>query len=814
MNLPKATASGPAAATPDAVRPVRVALGAGVIAALYLVVIYLAHPVPTGLLSMLGGAKNDVERYGGLEMVWLPPPGMDEREIVARFHVGEHAAQLRRDHDAFVIGVPRVRRDEVAETASRLGGEHNLEFHVVVESDAMKSLASTLGLPIKGQRPIDIDIDQWRGDEDMETHTDYYLFGDTRERIDGKLEEAKQKGWTLPADLRIAYEYVEGEKVSGWRTYVIEAKPALGGESIANAVGAYDPNTNRPIVMLDFTREGGRTFGDVTARIKGHKLAVLIGDQVYSAPIINGAIRGGRASVTMGGSDPQKQERERDMLVNTLKAGALPQGGQVVQARYVEAIDDVPMQWLARGIVALAGGGLIALLAWIVVRVTRPVRRRGAAVADGAAPWHRVLITALAPLAIYVVSQITIRGINAEEFVELAFHRGWTPASPSHALEQISIGSLGIGPVINAFIFVEILSLIVPSWRRRRHAGPDARRPLTAAVIFTAATLVVLQSWFVTQYLMMLGEDVMPFGMWPRVLVIASFAIGTLALVGVAALIREHGLGNGYAALIVGGWLIQIGGRWLDGPALDPDFVVGGATILAIAIPLAVVVRWRIARVGEAPLRVPSSSLAPLGEAGGLVVLFSVLSPLGFESASQKLYEWIAAARTHQWVLIGLVAAFTVVWSYAFARPAVTRKLAERVGVVAPSQSAWWAATALSCALLLGVGAVSMFTSVMRPTAAWLVYAMTTAIVAMAVLDMYDDFRGRRTALERVWSIQQPQHADLISRALDEVAIPHHLSAANLRTLLAFFGPFAPIDVYVAAEHAPAARAKIRELVE
>ena len=65
-------------------------------------------------------------------------------------------------------------------------------------------------------------------------------------------------------------------------------------------------------------------FGDLTGEIVGKKLATILDDKVKSAPIINGAIRGGRASITMGGSDPVRQEQERNELVNVLKTGSLP----------------------------------------------------------------------------------------------------------------------------------------------------------------------------------------------------------------------------------------------------------------------------------------------------------------------------------------------------------------------------------------------------------------------------------------------------------------------------------------------------------
>jgi hypothetical protein len=811
MTLPTAVASGPAAETPDAVHRLRIALAVGLLAALYLLVLFLAAPVPTSMLAYYGGASNDLERYGGLEMVWTPPPGMPAEEVVARFRVGDDRAQVRRDNDAFVIGVPRVRRDDVTETAKRLGGEHGLEFHRVLQLDEMKQLAQLLQLPMNGQRPVDLEIDQWRPELSGSTQTDYYLIGDTREVIEAKLADARERGWKLPSGARIAYERIDGPEGVVFRTYVIDERAELGGESIENAMKSYDPNTNRPIVLLDFDDKSAARFGEVTSQIVGKKLAIMIGNDVRSAPIINGPITGGRASIAMGGNDPAVQAHEAELLVNTLRVGVLPQGGKIVSARYAEPVDETATRWLARGTLALGGGALIALLAWIVIRVTQPVRRAAPPRIDGPRPWRRVLVTALAPVAVYVVSQLTALGISTDE---LLYQYGGTASGDSfeQMLESISFGALGVTPAINAFIFVEVLALIIPGWRRRRHAGPEARAPLTGAVAMTAATLLVLQSWFITQYLYAYG-DALPFGVWPRVLVIGSFAVGTLALVGVAALIRKHGLGNGYGALIASGWLVSVVKAWLDGPLLDGDVVVGGMTVLAIAIPFVVVARWRIARLGEAPLRLPSSGVAPLGEAGGLAILIAVLSTFPAEDLTLKLYDWSLLVRTHHGILIALLAALTIVWSFAFARPSVTRTLAERVGVVAPARATWWAATMLSGALLLLVGAVAFTTAAARPSSTWLfVDAMTLAIVTMVALDLRADWLARRVTLERVWSLHQAQHADLVSRALDDAGIPHHLSSTHLKTLLAFFGPFTPIDVLVPPEHASAARQRLREL--
>jgi preprotein translocase subunit SecD len=217
-------------------------------------------------------------------------------------------------------------------------------------------------------------VDQWRPDEGGATHTDYYLYApDRMERVpvewakkhtacltkdtvpgaDGLIEcnvtgrqiierylfgdkllkyvglAEKDPKFKVPDDRQIGFEVIDPqpgatEQRTFWRTYFLERAVRLTGSAISNAMGSYDPNTNRPIVLLDFNRYGGRIFGDVTAAIVGMKFATILDDKVKSAPIINGAIRGGRASITMGGSDPITQERERDDLVAVLKTGSLP----------------------------------------------------------------------------------------------------------------------------------------------------------------------------------------------------------------------------------------------------------------------------------------------------------------------------------------------------------------------------------------------------------------------------------------------------------------------------------------------------------
>lgn len=247
-------------------------------------------------------------------------------------------------------------------------------------SPYMKKLFAKVGSDRQGQ-PTDpeairleirAEVDQWRPDEGGDTHTDYYLLAPDREESvpvdwakkrgcyhkDSVIENGKVKcnvtgrqiieryvfgdkdlgypgliaadpSFKVPDDRQLGFEQLDRQPGASdsrqfWRTYYLERAVRLTGSAISNAMGSYDPNTNRPIVLLDFNRFGGRLFGDVTAKIVGMKFATILDDKVKSAPIINQAIRGGRASITMGGGDAVAQERERDDLVAVLKTGSLP----------------------------------------------------------------------------------------------------------------------------------------------------------------------------------------------------------------------------------------------------------------------------------------------------------------------------------------------------------------------------------------------------------------------------------------------------------------------------------------------------------
>jgi hypothetical protein len=798
--IPSAIARGPDAETPGSISPVRMGIGAGVLAMVFVLVTFVVRPVPDRALSIVGGDPSEFGRAGGMRLVWVPPANADAAQIERAF-MARHHGRVSRSGDAFVVEVGGVPPEEV-DYAAHLLSSGGLTFHRSVITEAMPELGNKYGIPFVdidnpgGRPPVALDVDQWQPEDGGARQTDYYLLGDTREAIEAALDGARRAGWALPEGTHVAYQYVEpwSKEVQRpfWRSYVIETKPAIGGEHIAEATSSYDPNTNRPIVLLDFDREGARIFGDLTSSMVGQKLATVLGGTVMSAPIINGPIRGGRASITMGGAEVTKQERERDALVGVLKSGQLPAGGTLREATYTAPSVTAVQEWLARGVLALGVAFLVGLLAWALVRATHPVWRTPETRLPGRIAWERFGVLLLVPAVLYVGSNVTAPGIDPDQ---LLFALGDE--------SQFSLTMLGVGPLLTSFVLVELVATIVPAWRRRRHAN---RLPFDIAAVVLACVISIVQSYFAVSYLDAL--DASPIGL-DRLLFLTSIVVVTLVYAGLAALVRRYGFGSGLVAVIATSEAMVLvhyfaADSTSDVVIANPKVVVFGG-IVTYAIVMIVALRLRIARAGEVPLRVPTSGEAPIYGATGLLTFFiGVASLVGASSVPlwmNDAYAWSLGASV--WFVLVALVMFTLLWSWAFARPRVLRPFAERAGLAAPSGQSWRVATLLSAGVLLALLAGHWVIYERAGTMEGVARVMLLAAVA---LDVFDDLRGRRGKTKRAWSLQSGQHADIAGHALATAGIAYHLTGANVRSLLAWFGPYAPVDVYVRTEDAARAR--------
>ncbi|HUC98009.1 MAG TPA: protein translocase subunit SecD, partial [Candidatus Polarisedimenticolaceae bacterium] len=135
-----------------------------------------------------------------------------------------------------------------------------------------------------------------------------------------------------PPGRQVLYGYGEkGEGGSAPRTaYVVESRTLMTGEYIADARVRPSTQLQGPYVELILNASGARLFEQITGANVRRRLAIVLDNRVYSAPVIQERIAGGRASIT--GSFDIKEARD---LAIILRAGALPAPVEIVEERTV-----------------------------------------------------------------------------------------------------------------------------------------------------------------------------------------------------------------------------------------------------------------------------------------------------------------------------------------------------------------------------------------------------------------------------------------------------------------------------------------------
>ncbi len=100
--------------------------------------------------------------------------------------------------------------------------------------------------------------------------------------------------------------------------YIVEELPVVTGEELVDAQPTFDQN-GRPAVNFRFNPAGGRKFGNYTAENIGSPFAIVLDDEVISAPTIQSHISGGSGIITGNFT-----VEESTKLAILLRAGALP----------------------------------------------------------------------------------------------------------------------------------------------------------------------------------------------------------------------------------------------------------------------------------------------------------------------------------------------------------------------------------------------------------------------------------------------------------------------------------------------------------
>ena len=104
----------------------------------------------------------------------------------------------------------------------------------------------------------------------------------------------------------------------------------MTGDVIEDANVDFDQITNAPEVTMDMNSEGARTWARITGANVGKQIAIVLDGVVYSYPVVNERIVGGRSNIQ--GLDSQEEATD---IVTILKSGALPAPVEIIEERTV-----------------------------------------------------------------------------------------------------------------------------------------------------------------------------------------------------------------------------------------------------------------------------------------------------------------------------------------------------------------------------------------------------------------------------------------------------------------------------------------------
>jgi preprotein translocase subunit SecD len=160
----------------------------------------------------------------------------------------------------------------------------------------------------------------------------------------------------LPRGTQFLWGVSSAEEQRGFSSlWFVDSQPMMTGESLQNAQAQTD-QFNRPIVAFELSRRAGRRFEKSTGDHIGDKMAIVLDDRVFTAPVINGAINT-RGQIELGKATME----DASELALVLRAGALPAPLHIVEERSVGP--SLGSDSIDKGKIAgLVGVGLVVLM--------------------------------------------------------------------------------------------------------------------------------------------------------------------------------------------------------------------------------------------------------------------------------------------------------------------------------------------------------------------------------------------------------------------------------------------------------------------
>lgn len=137
--------------------------------------------------------------------------------------------------------------------------------------------------------------------------------------------------------------------------FLLKKRTLLTGAYLTDARVSFDATERSYYVAIDFDRKGARLFERITAENIRQRLAIVLDNKVYSAPVIQDRIAGGKAVITGSFTAEEAQD-----LAIVLRAGALPAPVTILEERTVGP--SLGSDSIRQGLISMVVGGILVVV--------------------------------------------------------------------------------------------------------------------------------------------------------------------------------------------------------------------------------------------------------------------------------------------------------------------------------------------------------------------------------------------------------------------------------------------------------------------
>lgn len=317
-------------------------------------------------VDKFGVTNPNLQRLPGKNQILVELPGVDNPERVRRLLSGAAKLEFAEVYNVNEINAgldqlgQYLTREELVAKATRSvvtatvtdttkkSTSNNLEDLLAQRGDSAAADTSALAAQTSALTNLFVPLPQGLG-----------VYMKDTGRAGEILRRAEVRSF-FPSDLVFMWDRQGIEATTGQQIlplYFIKkpnGQAPLEGDVIVDATHDYDER-GRPEVSMRMNGEGARKWRTLTANNVGRQVAIILDNQVYTAPNVNGEIPNGNSSI----SGSFTVEETKDMA-NVLKAGKLPAPTNIVEEAVVGS---------TLGSEAVTAGILSSLVGLIVVLV-------------------------------------------------------------------------------------------------------------------------------------------------------------------------------------------------------------------------------------------------------------------------------------------------------------------------------------------------------------------------------------------------------------------------------------------------------------